>query len=41
MDKKNKAETHMDIKSTLILLGIAAVVIAVMIVSYSSHHIGG
>lgn len=39
--KKKATETHKDIKSTLMLIGIAVVVIAVTIATYSSHHFNG
>lgn len=38
---RKKTEARMDIKSTLLLIGIAVVVITMTIATYASHHTGG
>ena len=41
MVRKKKSDTHIDIKSTFLLIGIALVIIAITIATYSTHHING
>ena len=38
MVKKKNTETRMDVQSTLMLIGLAVVIIAIIVVMYYSHH---